>query len=274
MAQHHLHQPPKKADVEIVHNTDKDNQHKKDFDKATSFNEISAHLLEQVEENLPSHEAHANKLKELEGLMQGVIKNHADLKTELEHIQNKKQKKAADHVDLQKAFSTTQESLKKHEAATLANTTALVENITKIRDLVTGLTTRVEKLEAPETPRITNVVENEQKRNSELEKNLKLLTDKFNNLVQNNTAREKEKNEQQETADAKLAQDQAAKDATLKNILKEFTTLSSTVTTQNQTINDMTLSNSSLWQRVQLCMTANAVILCTAIWFWWQAHKA
>lgn len=272
MAQHH--QKPPKPIVEIVHNTAQDNQHKKDFDKATSFNEISAHLLDQVEENLPLHETHANKLKELEGLMQGVIKNHADLKTELEHIQNKKQKKATDHVDLKKIFSTTQEDLKKHQTTTLANTTELIDNIAKMRDLVTGLTTRVEKLEAPETPRITNVVENEQKRNSELEKKLSALTEKFNNLVQNNTAREKEKSEQQETANAKLAQDQAAKDATLKNLLIQFTALSNTVTTQDETIKNMTLSNTSLWQRVQLCMTANAVILCTAIWFWWQAHKA
>lgn len=271
MAQHHQ-QPPNqqlpKAEVELVYSTDKG------FNSAASFNEMSRHLLKEVEERIPSHETHQNKLKELENLMQSIINNHADVKQELQQVLKTKQKHLEDFGELKKIVSTMQEHLEKHEKATLENTTAMLGHTEGIRNLITGLTTRVEKLEGPETPPISTVVESQQNRTGKQDGEIKKLAEKFENLVQNNANYQRGLNQKQETLDAKFVQEQGAKDAALRNMHQQLKTANDIIAQQNTKIDDQDKAIEDVWRGVRLYMTANVAVLCATIWFWWQSHKA
>src|SRR5438105_3092080 len=129
-----LQQPPK-PDVGIVYNADQT------LDRAALLNEMSTHLLKQMEERISSHEAHQDKLKELEELMRGVIKNHSDLLQSLEHYKQAKHDDLETHKKLELSLFDVQTNLKRHESETLANTTAMLGHTEGIKNLIAELTT-------------------------------------------------------------------------------------------------------------------------------------
>lgn len=228
-------QPPKPETTIIAHHDD----FSKSAQELKDIMEVSKQLLPQFEGKIDTILGMQNDIRNIFEEQQSTEKRTTILEEQ--------------HNQQQSLITATTSNLKKHEQATLANTTAMLKHTEDIQKVLTKLKQQSEnntrtidlhneqfkdikdKLaqlkDIEDTPRVTVEPIIEQERNSRSEQELKNLKEKFDNLLNNKTD-------------------------------------------QDTTITNLNTDVKILWRSFQLCMAGSVAVLLASFWIWWHAHKA